>query len=158
MTPKQVTPHELTTKALLNGARLMVVKIGEQAKFRLFYQTIDYAKYYLPLKQGDDIYIGEEFSYSNSFATVEYKIDDKFDTSNWMPASQMSYNESRLHFTVGEVSVKKVSEINKKVANKLMGTDYSITEYDIKLNHWLKAQDIEPTDYIALVELLDKDK
>jgi len=161
---KQYILHQKQLEAIINGARLMVVKIDEDLG------SIDSngnIKYYLPIKQCDGIYIGEEFclldfsklSSDLSEPLIGYKELMKSeayggDGSEFKPASEMTYEQSRLRFTVGEVSVKRADDLE---LDELISLGLPVQDYcETSVNDWLKAQDIEPTDYVALIELKEK--
>lgn len=173
---KRIEVSPLQLEAILDGSRLMVVKVDEDVvktyDNRIVWETQSehhdweydepieiFLKAYDYFKQGDEIYIGEDHFYKNNFATVEYKAGNKpshVEIPIWIPASQMSYSDSRLRFTVGEVAVKRADDITIDDAKKSTNLYYREV-LSINANDWLKAQDIEAADYVALVELLDKE-
>ena len=162
MTPKKYIPHPKTLEALINGSRLMVVKLSSEkieiikAMTKLHGTNTDKVlANSLDLTQDDEIYIAEEFIAPEDKPIV-YKELQKLqivkDTFSWQPASEMTAEQSRLHFTIGEVSVKKIDELTFK-------EDIGVKPFNVlgSLELWLKAQNIEPTDYVALCELIEKE-
>jgi len=191
--PIQHIPTPQTLESILNGARLMVIKIDEDKYIRPKITVGEYDPYVcshcghianpfkdelkcvgcydelllelLPLKQGDDIYIAEDYLIcerehdGSTYVSCDMDKTKFHFHAEWQPASEMTYEQSRLRFTVGEVSVKKVIEIVISEAEEITKWKYiDDSFFTSDWNDWLKSQDIEPTDTVALYELTDKEK
>jgi hypothetical protein len=148
MTPKQLTLTPEQLKSVEQGSRTIVVKIDNQDAFSGIRTASKQmtrnqvmsllVKVHLDLEQGDEVYIVPE-SDKQLIGLMINQLD-----------SMMS---KKLHFTIGEIVVKAMSEVDSYQAS-----NFGIFNDEDEWLDWLKAQNIDQSDTIALVNLIKKEK
>lgn len=114
----QLNQYQL--ESLSNGATALLFVVEDERLIDIWENkrhsdedTKMFLNLFSPLQPNQEYYVQEEFVDAPMMGML-FKNDNALVCNNWLPASQMTYEQSRYRFTVKSIEVKRVQELTQE--------------------------------------------